>query len=158
MEYGNAGATGENSVEDMIARFKEPLKMLIPYLGWLEENMDKEVAQSYSGSELKNSIPFPVYDSTLLSFVKTAQATGMMDRNWPYVFTRNKIRTLKDEREFIDNAQVQDMEDLFGIIAKYVLSGMTRGGAWGEGVRCGSMYYAIVKMRELMHYWGERDV
>ena len=148
----------DNSVEDLVERYKEPVRQLLPYLGWLEENMDKQVAQNYSSSELSGTIQFPVYDSTLLSFVKTAQATGMMDRNWPYVYTRNHLHSARDERIFIENAQITDFEDMFGIIAKYVLSGMTRGGAWAEGVRNGSMYFAIKKMREILHYWGEREL
>ena len=147
----------ENSVEDMVRRYKEPVKMLLPYLDWLKEHMDVAVATNYSG-DLDHSIHFPVYDSTLLTFVKVAQGTGQMDRNWPYVYRRNRMETPQDERRFIERAQIMDMADLFGIISKYVLSGMTRGNMWSEGVTNGSMYYAIEKMRELLHFWGEREL
>lgn len=147
----------ENSVQDMVRRYKEPVVQLLPYLDWLKEHIDVSVSQNYSG-DLDHSIHFPVYDSTLLSFVKAAQATGQMDRNWPYVYRRNRMTTAEDERRFIERAQIMDMADMFGIISKYVLSGMTKGNMWTEGVRCGSMYYALVKMRELLHFWGERDI
>ncbi len=158
MDGFNNGNVNENSVEDIVARYREPVRQLLPYLGWLKENMDKQVAQSYSSENLSTTIPFPVYDSNLLSFVKAAQATDMMDRNWPYVYTRNHINNIKDEHMFIEAAQITDMAELFGIISKYVLSGMTRGSAWAEGVRGGSMYKALEKMRELLRYWGEREL
>ena len=153
----NSGVN-ENSVEDIVERYREPVKQLVPYLPWLKENMDRQVAQNYSGSEMNRTIPFPVYDSNLLSFVKAAQATGMMDRNWPYVYSRNHLNTTKDEHLFIEEAQITNMDELFGIVSKYVLSGMTRGSAWSEGVMNGSMYLAIEKMRSLLRYWGEREL
>ena len=158
MDELNNGNVNENSVEDIVARYKEPVKQLLPYLGWLKENADREVAQNYSSDNLSSTIPFPVYDSNLLSFVKAAQATGMMDRNWPYVYTRNHLNNVKDEHLFIEDAQITDIADLFGILSKYVLSGMTKGSVWAEGVRNGSMYLALEKMRELLRYWGEREL
>ncbi len=145
---------GENSVEDIIARYKDDVQKLVPYLTWLKEHTQKQVAESYSNSELSHSMPFPVYDSTLLSFVKEAQQTGMMNRNYTYVFTRNHLNTWKDELMFIDDAEITDMDDLAGILSKYILEGQVRGTVWAEGVYTGVLFQVVDKMRELLHYWG----
>ncbi len=145
---------GENSVEDIISRYKDDVETLVPYLTWLNEHTQKQVAESYSNSELSHSMPFPVYDSTLLSFVKAAQQTGMMDRNYSYVFTRNHLNSYKDELMFIDDAEIKDMDDLAGILSKYILEGQVRGTVWAEGVYTGVLFHVVDKMRELLHYWG----
>ncbi len=145
---------GENSVEDIISRYKDDVQTLVPYLNWLDEHTQKQVAESYTNSELSHSMPFPVYDSTLLSFVRQAQQTGMMNRNYSYVFTRNHLVNYKDELEFIDNAEIRDMDDLAGILSKYVLEGQVRGTVWAEGVYTGVLFKVVDKMRELLHYWG----
>lgn len=145
---------GENSVEDIIAKYKDDVETLVPYLNWLKEHTQKQVAESYSNSELSNSMPFPIYDSTLLNFVKIAQQTGMMDRNYSYVFTRNHLNTWKDELAFIDRAEIMNMDDLAGILSRYVLEGQVKGTVWAEGVYTGVLFHVVDKMRELLHYWG----
>ncbi len=145
---------GENSVEDIIARYKEDVESLVPYIDWLRDHTQKQVAESYSNSELSHSMPFPVYDSMLLSFVKQAQQTGMIDRNYSYVLTRNHLNTWKDELMFIDRAEIKDMDDLAGILSKYIIGGQTKGTVWAEGVYTGVLYHVVDKMRELLHFWG----
>ncbi len=145
---------GENSVEDIIAKYKDDVETLVPYLNWLKEHTQKQVAESYSNSELSNSMAFPVYDSTLLNFVKVAQQTGMMNRNYHYVFTRNHLTTWKDELMFIDRAEIMDMDDLAGILSRYILEGQVRGTVWAEGVYTGVLFHVVDKMRDLLHQWG----
>ena len=156
MSFENDGSVNENSVEDIVSRYRPELAKLTPYLGWLKENISADVAQSYSNSELK-SIPFPVYNSNLLSFVKAAQTTNLLDRNYVYVYSRNRMASAKDELAFIQNAQIRDMDDLAGILSKYVLSGMTKGSVWAEGVRNGVLYNVIKKMDELVRFWGQES-
>lgn len=148
------GKDGENSVEDIVSRYKDDVQTLVPYLSWLKEHMQVQVAESYSNSELSNSMPFPVYDSNLLSFVKTAQQTGMMNRNYHYVFTRNHLSNYKDELEFIRRAEITDMDDLAGILSKYILEGQTKGTTWAAGVYTGVLFHLVDKMMELIHEWG----
>ncbi|WP_026661349.1 hypothetical protein [Butyrivibrio sp. AC2005] len=148
------GKDGENSVEDIISRYKDDVASLAPYIPWLKEHTKQQVAESYSNSELSNSMPFPVYDSTLLSFVKQAQQTGMMNRNYTYVYTRNHIANYKDELEFISDAEIMNMDDLAGILSKYILEGQTKGTVWAEGVYTGVLYQLIYKMDDLIHFWG----
>ncbi len=154
MGIENDGSVNENSVEDIVLRYRPELSKITPYLNWLRDNASNEVAQSYSNSDLK-SMPFPVYDSNLLAFVRAAQNTNLMDRNYVYVYSRNRLNTAKDELNFIAGAQIRDMDDLAGILSKYVLSGMTKGSVWGEGVRNGVLYNVIKKMDDLVRFWGQ---
>ncbi len=154
MSGENDNIINENSVEDIVSRFRPEVDKLLPYVRWLRENTKTEVAQSYSNSDLK-SMPFPVYDSNLLAFVKAAQNTNLLDRNYVYVYTRNHLNNAKDELIFIKNAQIMDMEDLAGILSKYILSGMTKGTVWAEGVYNGVLFQVVNKMDELLNYWSK---
>ncbi|MBE5861178.1 MAG: hypothetical protein E7301_13800 [Butyrivibrio sp.] len=149
------GKDGENSVEDIISRYKSDVESLVPYIDWLKEHTSQQVAESYSNSELSNSMPFPVYDSMLLNFVKQCQQTGMMNRNYSYVLVRNHLNNYKDELAFIDDADIMNMDDLAGILSKYILEGQTKGTVWAEGVYTGVLYNVVEKMRDLLHFWGE---
>ena len=156
MNMENDNNVNENSVEDIVARYRPELAKIVPYLNWLKDNAANDVAQSYSNSELK-SMPFPVYDSNLLAFVKAAQTTNLLDRNYVYVYSRNRLNTAKDELMFIQDAQIRDMDDLAGILSKYILSGMTKGSVWAEGVRNGVLYHVVSKMDELVKFWGQES-
>ena len=155
MSFENDNIINENSVEDIVNRFRPEVNKLLPYVRWLKENAKTEVAQSYSNSDLK-SMPFPVYVSNLLAFVKAAQNTNLLDRNYVYVYTRNHLNNAKDELLFIKDAQIMDMDDLAGLLSKYILSGMTKGTVWAEGVYNGVMYNVVAKMDELLNYWGSK--
>ena len=148
------GRDGENSVQDIISRYKDDVASLVPYMNWLKEHMNQQVSESYSNGESFKSIPFPVYDSNLLSFVKQAQQTKMMNRNYTYVYTRNHIANYKDELLFIEDAEISDMDDLAGILSRYILEGQTKGTVWAEGVYTGVLYQLVYKMDDLIHMWG----
>ena len=97
---------------------------------------------------------FPIYDSNLLAFVKAAQSTNLLDRNYVYVYSRNRLRNYKDELLFIEKAGITEMDELAGILSKYILSGMTKGIVWAEGVKNGVLYSVVSKMDELVEFWG----
>jgi hypothetical protein len=156
MNMENDNNVNENSVEDIVSRYRPEISKLIPYLNWLKDNAKTDVAQSYSNSDLK-SMPFPVYDSNLLAFVKAAQTTNLLDRNYVYVYTRNHLNSAKDEIMFIQDAEIRDMDDLAGILSKYILGGMTKGSVWGEGVKNGVLYLVVQKMDELCKMWGKEQ-
>ena len=153
MSLENDGSVNENSIEDIVLRYRPELAKITPYLNWLKENASNDVAQSYSNSELK-SIPFPVYNSNLLAFVKAAQTTNLLDRNYVYVYSRNRIQSPKDELMFISDATIKNMDELSGILSRYVLEGMTKGSVWAEGVRNGVLYNVVKKMDELVKFWA----
>lgn len=155
MGIQNDGSVNENSVEDIVSRYRPEVDKLLPYVRWLQDNAKSEVAQSYSNSDLK-SMPFPVYDSNLLMFVKAAQNTNLIDRNYVYVYSRNHLNSAKDELMFIREAQIMDMDDLAGILSKYILTGMTKGTVWAEGVYNGVLFQVVSKMDELLNYWSSK--
>jgi hypothetical protein len=147
----------ENSTEDIVERYRADVKTLLPYLSWLESHAGKDsgISENYGGERLSGSISFPVYDSTLLSLVKQAQKTNLLDRNYVYVYSRNHLQTAEDELKFIEKAELKDMDDLAGIFSKYILSGMTKGTVWSEGVKNKVLYSVISKMQELINFWGQ---
>ena len=157
MSMENDNNVNENSVEDIVSRYRPQLEKIVPYLRWLKDNAaNQDISHSYSSSDLK-SMPFPVYDSNLLAFVKACQSTDLLDRNYVYVYSRNHLNSPKDEISFIQDAQISDIDDLAGILSKYILTGMTKGTVWGEGVRNGVLYMVVEKMDELVRFWGHED-
>ncbi|MDE7249966.1 MAG: hypothetical protein K2N82_08780, partial [Lachnospiraceae bacterium] len=108
------------------------------------------------GSDMpQRSITIPVYDGTLLNFVKEMNATGLMDRNYVYIFSRNKIHTEQDELRMIDKSELKDIENILGIMAKYVLGGMTKGVLWSRAVENGVFYHGLKRIKELLEMWDE---
>lgn len=144
------------SVEEKIEFYKPDVEMLAVYVPWLEQQQGKMTAQIYAGDDIeKNSVTFPVYDSTLISFVKEAQKSSLIDRNYVYVYSRNRIRTAEDEKRFIERATIREMGDLWGILSKYILKGMTKGMIWSEGVKNGVYLALLQKMQELIAFWDK---
>ena len=157
MSMENDNNVNENSVEDIVSRYRPQLQKIVPYVRWLKDNaQNADIAQSYSSNDLK-SMPFPIYDSNLLAFVKACQTTDLLDRNYVYVYTRNRLNTVKDELLFINEANITNMDDLAGILSKYILSGMTKGTVWADGVRNGVLYKVVEKMDELCRFWGQES-
>ncbi|MGN1170891.1 MAG: hypothetical protein ACI4SZ_04490 [Lachnospiraceae bacterium] len=144
------------SREEFVAYYRPEVEKLVPYIPWLEKQKGRQVSNLYNGDGLaENSISVPVYDSTLLAFVKAARATSLLDRNYVYVYSRNRIRTVEDERRFIQKAELVDMDGLCGILSKYVLKGMTKSVVWTEGVKNGIFLELLLKMRELITFWDK---
>ena len=96
---------------------------------------------------------FPVYDATLMNFVREAAASPLMNRNYVYVYTRNRIRNHADEKRLIAGAELKDWEILGGILSKYVLEGQTKASLWGEAVQEDIFLLVLRKMREIIGYW-----
>ena len=147
----------ENSTQDIVNRYRDAVAELVRYLPWLKEHAQSQVSEVYSSDQMGNTIPFAVYDSTLIAFVKAAQATGLMDRNWIYVYRRKSLASHKDELLFIQDAEIRDMDQLNGILSRYVLEGVTRGAAWSEGVTSGVFEKVLSKMDELIRYWDHPE-
>ncbi len=145
------------SVEEMVEYYKPDVEELAVYIPWLETHKGGESSSVFTGEGVeKNSITFPVYDTTLMNFVKAAQASSLMNRNYVYVYSRNRIRTEADEHRFIRNATIKEMGDLWGIISKYILKGMTKAALWSEGVRNGVFLELLLKMKEILAYWDRQ--
>lgn len=149
--------TDQLSNEEIIQYFRADADRLFRYLPWLQNKSGSATYTKYSDERVTaNSISFPVYDSTLLAFVKEAGNTCFMDRNHVYVYSRNRLKTEKDELRLISRATVRNMDDLAGILSHYVMGGRTKALLWNEGVQNGVYLALLLKMKEIFDFW-ERD-
>ena len=90
----------------IIAEYKEAVMPLLRYLPWLEQHAGKSVSATYQGDNIgEGTLKFPVYDGTLMNFVREASKSSLMEKNYQYVFTRNRLKTHEDERKAIIKAQ-----------------------------------------------------
>ena len=146
----------KTTAEETIQHYKEDIVKLSKYIPWLETKSGRDVSSTYSGEGIEgHSISFPVYDGTLLAFVKEAQNTTFMNRNYVYTYSRNRIKTVQDEKSFIDRATIQNMQGLGDILSKYIMLGMTKASVWTEGVETRIFLDVITKMKELVEFWDK---
>lgn len=137
-----------------LSEYKSDVERLLNYLPWLESKCGANVSRIYDDNNLSTStIAFPVYDSTLLSFVKEAMATDLMDSNYVYAYTGYNIRTVEDEKRAIEEATVKDAALLCGILSKYVLGGNTKGSVWTQAVFEGIFVLVLKRMKKLLEIW-----
>ncbi len=142
--------------QEMMNKYRLAMGDMFRYIPWLEEKSGKKLVQNYNGDNIPmHSVPIPVYDSTLLGFVKDMQRTELLDRNYVYIFSRYSIRTEADELRTIEETEFKDIEAIFGIMAKYVLGGMTRGILWSRGMENGVFLSGLKKIKELLDIWDE---
>lgn len=143
--------------QQQVEEFKRELEPLLRYLPWLEKSAGNTASRQYSGSGAgeAGTMGFPVYDGTLLNFVREAARTGFMDRNYHYVYTRNRIRSHDDERKRIQGADIKEWDILCGILSKYVLGGQSRANLWNEAVRERIFYLVVKRMKEIIEYWDK---
>lgn len=140
--------------QELIKKYRRAVGNIFRYLPWLEEKSGNNMVRHYQGNNMpKKSIVIPVYDSTLLGFVKDMNATGLMDRNYVYTFSRNRIRTEQDELGMISRAELKNIEVIFDIMAKYVLGGMTKAVLWPKGVENGVFYSGVKRLKEILEVW-----
>lgn len=134
--------------------YRPDVERLVRYIPWLESKVGVNTSSIYKGDGIaEHSVTFPVYESTLMSLVQEVRRTNLLDRNYAYVYSRNRIRTVEDEHRVIERATIQEMDTLKGILSKYILGGMTKGRVWTEGVANGSILKVLLKMKEILEYW-----
>lgn len=148
----------EKYMQEVADGYRPDVERLMKYILWLETKVGTNTASSiYSGQGIaQRSITFPVYDSALMGLVQEARKTNLLDRNYAYVYTRNKIRSVREEQAYIEKATIRQMDGLRGILSKYILGGLTKGTVWTEGVANGSILKTLVKMKEILDYWERR--
>lgn len=140
----------------IVREYRQALEPLLPYLPWLEKNSGKRASRSYQGQGVgRVSMSFPVYDANLVNFVKTASVSPLMERNYDYIYTRNRIRSHADERRLIAAAELKDWDMLRGILSKYVLGGRTKATLWSEAVEEGIFAQALKRMQDIVEYWDK---
>lgn len=142
--------------QKLVQEYKQEVLPLLRYLPWLKSNAGKPGSTSYQGqgdSEL--SMSFPVYDSTLIGFVREAAKSPLMDRNYSYIYTRNHIVTHEDERRIIKTADWRDWNILRGILSKYVLGGRTKAVLWSQGVEENIFMMVLEQMCKIIEFWDK---
>lgn len=151
-----AGNTDKDYMRGLAEKNKQELMPLLRYLDWFERNKGVKGSTNYNGTENGNhTMSFPIYDSTLLSFVKEAGKTALMDKNYMYVYSRLHLQTPEEERKAIERATLQDWNVLCGILTRYVRGGMTQSYLWSQGMEEGIFYLVLAKMKEVVEYWDK---
>lgn len=146
--------TEQMTAEQVFTEYKEDMKKLIAYLPWFESKIGQTVTSTYDQDGLGgHSLAFPVYDSNLMRFIKDAQTTRFMDRNYRYVLTRNRLNGPADEIAFIRAQTILKIHNIGGILSAYVMGGQTRGKVWSDGMSYGIFYEIVKKLSELYDFW-----
>lgn len=146
--------TEQMSNGEIIAYYKSDLERLARYIPWLQKIEGTAVSQSYGDNGVADhSMKFPVYDSTLLSFVREADKSCFMNRNYPYIYSWNKLNGMESELTLIENATIRDMEKLGGILSRYILGGRTKAKLWSDGATYGIYLAILEKALELVAFW-----
>lgn len=142
----------------LVQDYKQAVLPLLRYLPWLEQMAGKSAGGFYQDPEFsEHSMSIPVYDATLMGFVREAQRSSLMDRNYRYIYTRNGIKTHNDERRIIAAAELKDWEILAGILSKYVMGGQTKSRLWTEAVQENIFLLVLQKMQEIIEYWDKSE-
>ena len=135
----------------IIICYKDDVVKLMKYLPWLQNVSGGSVSSVYSGQGIdKCSLAVPVYDATLLNFIKEIKSTDFLNRNYSYTYSRYRIKTAEDELRVIDACTLQDITVLGDILSKYSFKGDIKGAVWTEGVQNGVYLALLLKLKELM--------
>lgn len=145
----------KKSQQELVEKYKDEVMRFARYIPWFQKQSADNVATMYKGEGTSVDFSFPVYDSTLLSFIKEAQKSMFMDYNYQYVYSRYRIRSHEDEWKVIDSVTIMNMEVLCGILSKYVLGGMTKASLWKEAVQYEIFLRVLEKAKEVIEYWDK---
>ena len=125
------------------------VECLSKYMSWIEKKSGKKVSGYYDGEEGQKLIQIPVYDSTLLAFVKEARKTKLMDRNYRYTYIRYKIKSVDDELRLLRHAHLRDIDLFKGILSSYIMRGQSKGSVWSDGMEQGVFLELMRRMTAL---------
>lgn len=145
-----------NQKEQIIEEYKDDLMRLLRYLPFLEQKGGKDVQEFYEGDGEHTVIPVPVYDSTLLAFVKEAKDTKFMNRNYPYAYRKWRMSDADAERKAMESATLLDIDLFRGILSKYVLEGQRKSVMWTAAVEERIFVTALSRMKKLFFDNGRR--
>ena len=139
-----------NYAELLSVYYADDINALARYIPYFQNKSGKDVASPYDGKQGESSLKFPVYDSTLMSFVKEASKTKLMDKNYMYKYRQAHIQTEQQEADAIIYAKDKDIDLLRAILSRYVLEGQYKGARWIEGAERKVFLNVLVKLRDLM--------
>lgn len=151
--------TEQLTPNQVIDTYFPDVKKLREYIPYLEKLCGQRGSNTFNQDGLSNhSLTFPVYDSNLMRFVKEAENTVFMNRNYHYSYSRMRMKTVEDELKVIGKCTILQMDVIGDILSKYVLGGKTKSTLWSEAARHGIFIAAIEKADELIHFWEtDRD-
>lgn len=139
------------SRDEIIICYRDDVAKLMKYLSWLQNKSGTVTSGMYNGEGIdKSSMAVPVYDSTLLNFIRDIKSTDFLNRNYVYTYSRYRIKTAADEQRVIEACSLQDITVLGDILSKYVIRGDVKGAVWSEGVQNGVFLAVLLKLKELM--------
>lgn len=140
----------------LMESYKKKIEPLFRYVTWLEAKRGQKVSSTYTGDDKGNrTMAFPVYDSTLLGFVKEVQRSGLTDRNYVYQYRHYRMETPAEELAEINNVTIKNVELLTGVLSRYVCEGMTKGRMWSLAVEEGIFLAILLKFKELFDLWDQ---
>lgn len=142
------------SGELFILSYGDDIIKLSRYIAWLSQKSGEDVSKKYTGEMGKSSLHFPVFDSTLLSFVKEARGTKLMDINYRYAYTRRRIKNTEEEENAILSAGIKDIDLLKAVLSKYVMEGMVKSGKWAEAVDRQLFLQVLCKLKDLLDFYN----
>ena len=135
-------------LEELMQKYRGKSENLLRYIPYFEQKLGQKNYDIYEADgEIKNSVSIPVYDSTLLAFVKEVQKTGLVDRNYVYVLSNYGIRRAEDELPTVARAEFKDIGVIYAVMAKYVLGGMTKGMMWSQAVEKGIFLECLKRLK-----------
>lgn len=141
-------------LEELMQKYRGKSENLLRYIPYFEQKLGQKNYDIYEADgEIKNSVSIPVYDSTLLAFVKEVQKTGLVDRNYVYVLSNYGIRRAQDELPTVARAEFKDIGVIYAVMAKYVLGGMTKGMMWSQAVEKGIFLECLKRLKTVLNVW-----
>ena len=138
------------SRETILQEYHDCVEPLMTYLPWMEQHSAESLSVLYKEQGIsEHSLSFPVYEGTLMQFIREAGKSSLMDRNYRYVYSRNRLGSHEDERLLIENATWRTWDHLKGILSWYVLGGRTKAVLWTEGARANIYSLVLRKMQAI---------
>lgn len=146
------------SRREIIGKYTQRIEPFFTYIPWLEKVSGAKVNSVFNEQGIgEHSMSFPVYDSTLLGFVKQLARSEMMNRNYAYLYSWNHLRTVEDELKFIEKAGLYEIDVLEAILSKYALGGMTKGMLWNQGIEYGVFLKVLLRFKAVLDYWDKPE-
>lgn len=145
------------SRREIVEKYTRLIEPFFVYIPWLEKVSGNRASSLYSNEGIgEHSMAFPVYDSTLLSFVKQLSQSELMNRNYAYHYSWKRMRSVKDELRVIDQVTLYEVDVLEAILSRYALGGMTKGVLWSQAIEYGIFLKILLKFKEVLDYWEKR--
>ncbi len=119
------------------AEYLKDVELLSKYMNYLEKRAGSSVSSFYEGEADFKVIQIPVYESTMLAFVKDAGKTKFIDKNYRHTYSKYRIKGVEDELRLIKHAHLKDIDLFKAVLSKYILQGRSKGLVWSEGVKNG---------------------